>query len=268
MTGAVQMVQGQCFQFALPAGWRVVEEGAFAVVLCDPNNQAISLMVGNCGFPQGQQPLQYAYEKLSFGGAVQLGQPRPAQPLPSFHGALEVDYRYMVNGVPCIGVATVSHRSGYGTVDLVLTAGAAQEAHWPSFAGWLPGVARQFNVTNPAAWGAQGIAQQNLANSMAFGQQVQEQRAWSQDLQQQVTDERWQSDERRQHDLGTVLTGESWHTDPYGNPPQRLSDTPAVTWIHRDGTKWSSADPTADPRTAEDPYWERMTPEPGPPKAS
>src|SRR3712207_8252080 len=43
MTEPVQMVQGQCFQFALPAGWRVVEEGAFAVVLCDPSNLAVSL---------------------------------------------------------------------------------------------------------------------------------------------------------------------------------------------------------------------------------
>jgi hypothetical protein len=266
MTEPVQMVQGQCFQFALPARWRVVEEGPFAVVLCDPNNLAVSLMVGNCGFPQGQQPLQYAYEKLSSGGPAQLGQPRPAQPLQSFHGAVEFEYRYVANGVPCVGLATVSHRNGYGTVDLVLTAGAAQEGHWPSFAGWLPGLARQFNVTNPAAWGAQGIAQQNLSNSMAFGRQVQEQRAWSQELQQRVTDERRQADERRQHDRGEALTGESWYPDPYGNnPPQRLSNTPAAYWIHQDGTIKPSDDPSFDPRTADDPYWQRMTPDPGPP---
>jgi hypothetical protein len=254
----VQIVQGQCFQFAVPAGWRVLEEGPFAVVQCDGANTAVALMVGNCGFPQGYHPLQYANEKLSSGGPAQLGAPRPGRPLPGFQGALDVDYRYVVNGVPCVGVATVSHRQGYGSADFVLTAGAAQEAHWPTFAAWLPGLPTQFAVTNGAAWGARGIAQQNLANSQAFGQQLQEQREWSQQLQQQVTDERWAADERRQHDVGEVLTGESWYTDPHGNPPQRLSDTPAVHWVHPDGRRESSDDPSYDPRTAEDPYWQRM----------
>ena len=138
-------------------------------------------------------------------------------------------------------------------------AGAAQEPHWPSFAAWLPGLAAQFTVVSPAAWGAQGIAQQNLANSTAFGQQLQEHRAWSQDLQQQVTDQRWRSDERRQHELGEALTGHSWYDDPHGNPPERLSNTPVVQWVHRDGTRRSSDDPSYDPRTPEDPYWERST---------
>lgn len=259
-----QTVQGQCFQFAVPAGWRVLEEGQFAVVQCDHNNTAVALMVGNCGFQQGYHPLQFAQEKLSSGGPAQLGTPRPANPVAGFQGAMAFDYRYVVNGVPCVGVGTVSFRQGYGTVDFVLTAGAAQEAHWPSFAGWLPALPAQFAVTNGAAWGARGIAQQNLANSMAFGQQLQEQRDWSQQLQQQVTDERWRSDERQQHDFGEVITGESWYADPYGNPPRRLSDTPAVHWVRQDGTVLSSNDPSFDPRTAEDSDWQRLQRE-GPP---
>jgi hypothetical protein len=257
-----QIVQGQCFQFVVPAGWRVVEQGQFAVVQADANQQAVAMMVGNCGFPPGYNPVQYAYEKLSGGGPVQLGQPRQGQPVANFQNAVDVDYRYAVNGVPCVGIATVSYRQGYGQTDFVLTAGAAQEQYWPSFASWLPGLAKQFNVTNSAAWGAQGIAQQNLQNSMQFGQQLQEQRAWSQDLQQQVTDQRWESDERRQEGAGQVLTGQSWYDDPYGQKPAvRMSDTPAVYWTNRDGRIMSSEDPSYDPRTPMDSDWQRMSPQ-------
>jgi hypothetical protein len=251
--------QGQCFQFAVPEGWRVIEEGQFAVVLCSPDDTAMTIMVGNCGYPQGMtNPVAYAHEKLSMGGPAQLGQPRPGRAVGGFEQALEMDYAYAVNGIPCQGVATVSVRNGYGSTDLVLTAGAAQQAHWPRFAAWLPGVAAMFAVTNGAAWGARGVAQQNLANSIAFGEQLAEHRRHSEQLQREVTDQRWASDERRQHDRGEVLSGESWYADPYGNPPQRLSDTAAVYWVNPQGVVKPSDDPSYDPRTAEDPYWQRM----------
>ena len=255
-----QVVQGQCFQFVVPAGWRVVEEGQFAVVQADVNQQAVSTMTGNCGFMPGYSPLQYAYEKLSTGSPAQLGQPRPGQPVANFETALEVDYRYVVNNVPCVGIATVSYRQGYGQMDFVLTAGAAQEQYWPSFASWLPGLPKQFNVTNGAAWGARGIAQQNFQNSIQLGHQLEQQRTWSADLERQVTDQRWASDEQQQHGMGQVLSGQSWYADPYGqNPPVRMSDTPAVYWAHRDGRITSSDDPSFDPRTPMDSDWQPMS---------
>jgi hypothetical protein len=254
------VVQGQCFQFVVPAGWRVLEQGQFAVVQADADNQAVSIMTGNCGFLPGYPPLQYAFEKLSGNGPVQLDRPRPGQPVANFDAAVDVDYRYAVNGVPCVGIATVSYRQGYGQLDLVLTAGAAQEQYWPSFAAWLPALPKQFNVTHGAAWGAQGIAQQNLRNSIQFGQQLELQRAWSEELQRQVTDQRDASDERHREGMGQVLTGESWYADPYGqNPPVRLSNTPAVYWTNRHGRIVSSDDPSFDPRTPMDSDWQRMS---------
>lgn len=260
--GPTTTAQGQCFQFAMPEDWRIVEEGQFAVVLCAPDDTAITMMVGNCGFPAGSEPIAYAYGKLALPGVqgLRLGQPRPGRPQPGFEGAYELDYAYVVSGVPCRGVATVSGRSGYGTVDLVLTAAAAQEAHWPRYAPWLPQVAAQVVVTNGAAWGARGIAQQNLANSMAFGQQLQEHRDHSQRLQQELADQRWQSDEARAHGRGEGLSGESWYDD-HGNPPQRLSSAVGVHWVDPHGRVRSSPDPTWDPRTADDPYWQRMAPQ-------
>jgi len=262
--GPIQMSQGRCFQFAVPYGWRVLEEGQHAVVLCAPDNTAVTIMIGNCGFPPGSDPMAYAREKLSTLGVqdLQLGQPRPGRPQPGFAGAYEVDCSYAANGVPCRGVATVSVRSGYGTVDLVLTCAAAQAASWPEYASWLPGVAAHVVVTDGAAYGARALAQQNLSNSMAFGQQLQAHREHSHQLQQALADQRERSDEIRTHERGEVLTGQSWYPDPQGNPPQRLSTSAAVYWVNPQGEIRPSDDPNYDPRTSEDPYWQRMAPQP------
>lgn len=262
-----QVVQGQCFQFVVPAGWRVLENGQYAVVQVDANQQAVSVMTGNCGLMPGYPPLQYAYEKLSSIAPPQFGPPRPGQPVASFDIAIDVDYRYVINGVTCVGIATVSSRQGYGQTDFVVTAAAAQERYWPSYVSWLPGLAKGFTVTNGAAWGARGIAQQNLANSVQLGQQLQDQRSWSHQLQQNLANQRWASDDRRQHGVGQLLSGESWYADPYGqNPPLRMSDTPAVYWANRDGRIVASDDPSFDPRTPTDSDWQRMAPQQPPPQ--
>lgn len=253
--------QGQVFRFDVPDGWRVMEEGQFAVVLVAGDNSAMTLMVGNCGLPGGYPPLGYAQEKL--GATFQqlaFGAPRPAAPLPGFGAALAVDYSYAVNGVPCQGVATVSGRQGYGTTDLVLVAAAAQQAHWARYADWLPGAATRFEVTDGAAWGARGIMQQNLDMSQAFGQQLASHREHSQQLQQEVADARWRSDEIRQHDRGEGLTGESWYESPFGDPPVRLDNTMAYTWVNRRGEIKRTDDPGYNPRDDDgDPDWQRMT---------
>lgn len=253
--------QGQAFRFDVPDGWRVMEEGQFAVVLVAGDNTAMTMMVGNCGLPAAYQPLGYAHEKLSaFAQQLAFGAQRPAAPVPGFGGAMAVDFTYAVNGVPCQGVATVSGRPGYGTMDVVLVAAAAQQAHWPRYADWLPAAATRFEVTDGGAWGARGIMQQNLANSQAFGQQLQEHREHSQQLQQEVTDARWRSDEVRQHDRGEGLTGESWYESPFGHPPQRLDNTMAYTWVHRSGAIKRTDDPGYNPRDDDgDPDWQRMT---------
>lgn len=258
----VAITQGQCFQFAVPQGWRILQEGQFAVLLVAPDDTAVTLMVGNCGLPAGIDPIAYAYEKLSMGGAtlgLQFGQPRPGRPLAGFPSAYEADCAYTSNGVPCRGVATVSVRPGYGSVDLVLTCASAQEAHWPGFASWLPGVVAHVLVTNGAAWGARGIQQQNIANAAAFGQQLDAHQQHSHDLQQALGDQRARSDEVRSHGRGEALTGNSWYEDPYGNPPQQLPNDAAVYWISRDGRVEPTDDPTYDPREGGDVDWQRMT---------
>ena len=239
-----------------------MEEGQFAVVLVALDNTAVTLMVGNCGLPAGLPAAGRTRTRSWLRSGRSSARRGRATPLPGFQGAWSVDYTYVVNGVPCQGVATVSGRQGYGTVDLVLVAAAAQSSAWERYAGWLPGAAAQFEVTDGAAWGARGIMQQNLANSQAFGQQLAEHREWSQQLQQEVTDARWQSDEVRQHDRGEGLSGQSWYESPYGHPPERLDNTAAFTWQSRSGEIYRTDDPTDDPRLRTgDPDWQRMAPQ-------
>ncbi|WP_315824014.1 hypothetical protein [Paraflavitalea speifideaquila] len=44
---------GQYFSYALPPGWRVGEDGQFALTLVSPDNKAFTVMVGNAGLMPG-----------------------------------------------------------------------------------------------------------------------------------------------------------------------------------------------------------------------
>jgi hypothetical protein len=254
--------QGQCFQFAVPEGWRVVEEGQSAILLCAPDDTAFTMMVGAFGLFPGANPVGFAHEKLAAIPGVsqlQLGQPRQGQPQPGFPGATEVDCTYRANGIPCRGVATVSVRPGYNAVDFILVCAAAHEAHWAPYSTWLPRIAAHAVPTSGAAFGARAIAQQNLASSTQYGQQLAAAREHSQRVQAEVAAHREQSDEVRAQGRAESLTGESWYGDPHGNPPQRLSNSVGFYWSHPDGRRIETDDPTRDPRIETgDPYWQRM----------
>ena len=113
--------------------------------------------------------------------------------------------------------------------------------------------------TSGAAFGARAIARQNIASYTAYGQQLAASREYTHRLAEEVADHRDQSDQVRAQGRGASLTGESWSGDPHGNPPQKLSNTPAVYWSHPDGRRRSSPDPNYDPRIEDgDPYWQRM----------
>src|SRR6185295_12937279 len=56
--------QGKFFSYALPQGWRVGEDGQFAMTLVAPDNKAFTVMVGNAGYAVNYPPGQFVYEKL------------------------------------------------------------------------------------------------------------------------------------------------------------------------------------------------------------
>ncbi len=259
---ALTVAQGRFFHFAVPPGWRIGEEGQYAVSLSSPDQMAMTLMVGNSGLPLNTSPAQFAHRKLSASGPreLNLGQGRQARPLAGFSQAVEFD----VNGVssagqPVRGIVKVSMAPGYDSTVMVVTAAAAAAEHWPRYASWLPTVADQVAATDGAAFGRRGIMEQNLRNSAAFGQAAAQYRAWSQQNWQQVTDERNASADRQnfhvRENLGAVRT---WR-NPYGSaPPVQLPTTYSHYWVDRQGNHVGTNDPSADPNVGSTGEWRRL----------
>src|SRR3954463_2695643 len=99
----LRIARGQYFNYALPQGWRVGEDGQFALTLVAPDSKAITVMVGNAGVPINYPPAQHVYERLMAiqPQNLQLGPPQPARPIAGFAQAMEFTVRYSINGVPC-----------------------------------------------------------------------------------------------------------------------------------------------------------------------
>lgn len=258
---ALGVHQGPCFRFAVPVGWQVVENGQFAVSLRSPEQDAVTLMVGNAGLPLHCSPGQYLGDQLARMQleGLRLSPPRPAPPVLGFPHAWDHDAEYAYQGVPCRGLAKVSAAPSYDSVTLVVTWAASHAARWPHYGGWLPQAAAQVELTHPAAFGMQALAQQNLANSIALRDQAQQVREWSQARWAEVTREREASQAANQFAFGQALQGVERFDDP---TRQRQVDLPAnnsVYWVHpATGQIVGHPDPSFDPRTPGDVDWQRM----------
>lgn len=252
--------QTRFFSFAQPPGWRIGEEGQFALTQVAPDGRAYTLMVGNAGLPVNYPPDRFAYEKFSAlrPQNLQFGPGRQATPAAGFRQAVEYPVSYVAGGVAYRGVAKVSVAPAYDTATMALTAALSAQDQWDGYASWLPQVADLVSATNGAAFGMRGIMQQNLRNSVAFGQAAQEYRDWSQKNWQGVVDQRDRSLQRRnlefRENLGAIQT---W-SNPYGTPPVELPTTNQYYWTDRQGRVLGTNDPTADPNIGSTAEWRRM----------
>lgn len=261
LAGELRIGQGQFFSFALPPGWRVGEDGQFALTLMAPDNKALTLMVGNAGLPPNYPPAQFAYDKLSSLQLqnLQMGEPRQARPVAGFHQAVEFDVSYLAQGVACRGVAKVSVASAYDSSTMALTAALSAVDQWGGYASWLPQVADQVSATNGAAFGMRGIMQQNLQNSVAYGEAARQYRDWSQKNWQQVTDERNVSQDRKNFAVRENLGGVQTFANPYGtSQPVELPLTHKYYWMDRQGQKFGTDDPSANPNVGSTNEWRKM----------
>jgi hypothetical protein len=253
--------QGQAFSFALPPGWRVGEDGQFALTLLAPDNQALTIMVGNAGMPPGYPPGQFAYDKF---GAMQLqqlqiGNGRQAQPATGFMQAFEFDVAYVMNGVYCQGVAKVHVAPAYDTQTMAMTAALSTAAQWPAYASWLPQVSEQVSATNGAAFGARGVMAQNLQNSTAYAAAAQQYRDWSRQNWQGVTDARNASEDRRQGEFRENLGGVQTWQNPYDNGrPLELPTTHQYYWIDAENNVLGADDPSVNPNDGSTREWRRL----------
>jgi PQQ-dependent catabolism-associated CXXCW motif protein len=258
--GELRIGQTRFFSFAMPPGWRIGEEGQFALTLLAPDNGAMTLMVGNAGMPLNTQPAQFAWKKLSAlqPQNLQLGTGRAARPAAGFGQAVEYDIAMVVNGVPHRGIAKVSVAPAYDSATMALTTAIARADQWTGYAQWLPQVADQVSATNGAAFGMRGIMQQNLQNSIAYGEAAKSYRDWSQKNWQQVTDERNASNDRRNFAVRENLGGVQTFANPYGTPPVELPMTHKYYWADRQGRIVGTDDPGANPNTGSTGEWRKM----------
>lgn len=258
--GAQNLRQGQYFNYVVPSGWHVTEDGQFAVVLVAPDQAALTLMVGNSGLPLHYNPGQFVYEKLMAMQPVNLwmGQARSAAPLAGCSVAYEFDYTCLFQGLPWRGIAKCSIAYAYNICTMVVTSAIAQECQWPSYAAWLPQIANQVTATNGAAFGVQGMMAQNIEISIAEGQQQQKYREWSQQTWNEVSRQRGESTDRQQAQFRENLGNTGTWTNSYGYPVAQLPTTYQYFWMNRQGQVYGTNNPHDNPNVGSTQDWVRM----------
>ncbi len=258
--GELRIGQGRFFSFAMPPGWRVGEDGQFALTLVAPDNKAMTVMVGNAGMPINHPAARFVQDKLMAMQVqnLQLGQGRATRPAAGFAQAAEFDVSYASRGVAYRGVAKVSVAPAYDSATMAMTAALSSADQWVHYAPWLPQVADQVSALNGAAFGMRGIMQQNLQNSMAYGEAARQYRDWSQKNWQQVTDQRNASNDRRNIAVRENLGGVQTFANPYGSPNVELPMTHKYYWTDRQGQVVGTDDPSADPNVGSTGEWRKM----------
>lgn len=252
--------QGQFFAYAIPPGWRVVEDGQFAVVLVAGDNSATTIMAGNSGLPANYSAGQYLYDRLTAAGygELQFSQPRRGTPIEGFQTAIVYDYSYVLNGIPCRGQATCSVSQSYDTSTMVVTCAASVSSQWNSYAGWLPQVACQVAAIDGAAFGMRGLMRQNLSNSMAYRDAAQQYRQWSQQNWKGVVDQRTDSTDRRNFHSRENLGGVQTYVNPYDSRTHELSTEYTYYWVDRQGNTWGTNDANVNPNAGSTQEWKPM----------
>lgn len=252
---------GQCFSYVVPSGWRVGEDGQFAVVLFSPDNAAITVMVGNSGLPVSYSPGQFIYEKILQLQPydLRMSQPRQAQPISGCTVAYDFDCTYLFNGIPCRGIAKCSVAYSYDSCTMVMTFAASHESQWGAYAAWLPQVSSQISATNGAAFGASGVMAQNLQISRDEGRRAQEYRDWSQRTWAEVNRQRDESIDRQNFQFRENLGNVGTWTNPYGYPNLELPANYTDYWIDRQGRVYGTNDPSENPNVGSTGEWVKMS---------
>jgi len=252
---------GRNFSYALPEGWRVGEDGQFALTLVAPDNKALTVMVGNAGLPPNYPPGRFVQEKLSAMRPqnLQIGQPRPAKPVAGFTQAFDFDVSYVAGGVANRGIAKCNIQKAYDTSVMAMTLAVSDASQWPGYSKWLPQVAEQISATNGAAFGVRGIMAQNLKNSMEYAEAAKNYREWSQKNWQQVTNGRSASEDRKNAGVREILGAVQPYSNPYGDGQKvELPLTYKYYWMDRQGKVVGTDEPGANPNQGSTSEWRPM----------
>ena len=260
--GDLQIKRGQHFSYALPSGWKVGEEGPFALTLVAPDSRAFTLMVGNAGLPPNYPLERYVRERMAAVRPrdLQLGPGRPAAARPGFDHAIQFDVTYTSQrGIASRGVATCHVAPAYDTALIVMIGAFSVDSQWSGYASWLPMSANQVAAIDGAAFGRRGIMSQNLRQSEEFGKAAQAYRDWSQQNWQGVTAQRDAADDRKNRDVREMLGSSKAYSNPYdASAPVELPLTYKYYWVNRHGTYVGTNDPSVNPNDGSTEEWKQM----------
>lgn len=253
--------QGRFFSYAMPPGWRVGEDGQFALTLVAPDSKAFTVMVGNAGLMPNYPPGQFVHDKMAAlrPQRLQIDSPRAARPVAGFQTAYAFTVSMVLNGVPYRGVAVCHVQSYYGGAVMAMTSALSDASQWPRYESWLPNVAAQISANNGAAFGARGVMQQNLRNSTEYADAARQYREWSQKNWQQVTDQRNASVGERAFETRENLGGIQTFTNPRDTGKTiELSNQYRHFWVDRQGNIAGTNNPSEDPNVGSTGDWVRM----------
>lgn len=260
--GDLQVVRGRHFAYALPQGWRVGEDGQFAVTLIAPDSHAFTLMVGNAGMLPNYPLDRFVYEKMAAVRPqnLRISAGRQAAPRAGFHHAAEFDVAYISQrGIPSRGVVKCSVAPAYDTALIVMTGAFAIDSQWGGYASWLPLMAEQISATDGAAFGRRGVMAQNLQMSREYGEATRAYREWSQKNWQGVTENRQASEDRKNYYVRENLGSTKAYTNPYdARAPVDLPQTYKYYWVNRQGTYAGTNDPSVNPNDGSTSDWKQM----------
>ena len=259
--GELKIARGQFFSYALPPGWKLGEDGQFALSIGAPDGKAFTVMVGNAGLPPGYPADRFVYEKMT---ALQpqnlkIGQGRRSTPVSGFTEAYAFDVEYNAPGMANRGVAKVHIATTYGAAVMAMTAAISEASQWQGYSSWLPAVSEQISALNGGAFGARGVMAQNLANSKAFGEALSQYREWSQKTQQGVTDARNNSVDKQNFEFRENIGGIQTYTNPYDTRvPVELPTTYKHYWADAQGNYVGTNDPGANPNVGSTSEWKQL----------
>jgi hypothetical protein len=252
---------GHFFSYALPPGWKKGEDGQFALTLVAPDNKAYTVMVGNAGLMPGYAPDRFVYEKLMAlqPSGLTLSNATPSKPVTGFQEAYQFSVSYQLPSGSYRGEAVCHISNYYGGCVMAMTAALSESTQWSSYASWLPPVSRLIAATNGAAFGMRGIMQQNLQNSIAFGEAMQAYRTWSANKWQEVTDDRNRSVDNQNYQFRENLGAINTWSNPYNtNSPIELSTKYQYYWMNQQGTIVGSNDASANPNHGSTFEWQPL----------
>jgi len=259
--GELRIAKGRFFNYALPQGWRVAEDGQFALTLIAPDSKALTVLVGVAGVQPNYPPDRFAYEKLMAMQIQNLRMSKAKQmmPLKGFAQGYQFDVDYTAGGGAAHGVVKVYVAPAYDTSTMAMTAALSDARQWSSYASWLPLVADQISAIDGGAFGARGIMAQNLQNSTAYAAAAKEYREFSQKTQQSVTDARNNSQDKNNVAFREGIGGVQTYVNPYDTRvPVELPDTYKYFWVNPQGTYQGTDDPSVNPNNGSTGEWKRL----------